>query len=145
MRWTAERAIRAEPERVFRVMADPEEFNRAIPDGREVEYLNEVRGGVGMQFRAWRMNRGKKMGFDQEVTEFVPGQRVRMVNVTHGTVWDGVFAVRREGGGRDAVLTLTMDARTRNPLARLMNRLIARMVQRALEKDLDAVKAYCER
>lgn len=26
-----------------------------------------------------------------------------------------------------------------------MNRLIARMVQKALDKDMDVVKAYCER
>jgi len=143
MRWRAERTIDAAPERVFALMANPEAFNKAIPDGREVEYLNDVRSGVGMRLRAWRMNRGKRLGFDQEVTEFVPGQRVRMLNVTHGVLWDGVFDVRREGRG--AVLSLTMDAVTRNPVVRLMNLFIHGMVQRALEKDLDAVKAYCER
>lgn len=75
--------------------------------------------------------------------EYVPGERVRLVNDTYGTLWDSTFGVRADGGG--AVLTLTMDAVTDRLLARVMNRLIARMVQRALDQDLDAVKAYCER
>jgi len=83
------------------------------------------------------------MTFEQEVTEYVPGQRVRMVNVTHGTEWDSSFSVQSNGTG--AVLTLTMDARTRRLVARIMMRLITGMVQRALDKDMDAVKAYCER
>jgi hypothetical protein len=34
--------------------------------------------------------------------------------------------------------------KTNRLLAQVMNRLIARMVQKALDKDMDAVKAYCE-
>ena len=66
-----------------------------------------------------------------------------MINVSHGTLWDGAFDLRRDGGG--TVVTLTMDAKTDKLLARVINRLIARMVQKALDKDMDAVKAYCER
>jgi len=82
VRWTAARTIGAPPERVFRAVADPEEFQEAIPGGSAVEYLTPGRSGVGTKFRA---------------------------------TWP-----------------------------RVMNRLIARMVQKALDKDLDAVKAWCE-
>lgn len=44
-----------------------------------------------------------------------------------------------------SVLTLTMDSKTDRWLPRIMTRFIAPMVQKALEKDMDAVKAYCER
>jgi hypothetical protein len=37
-----------------------------------------------------------------------------------------------------------MDARAEQLLARLMTRLIAGIIQKALDTDLDAVKAYCE-
>jgi len=38
-----------------------------------------------------------------------------------------------------------MDAKTRHPPARSMNRLLARTVQGALQPDRDAVRAYGER
>jgi carbon monoxide dehydrogenase subunit G len=135
MRWTSTRTIDAPADRVFRTVADPEEFQKAIPGGSSVEYLTPSRSGVGVKFRATRLMKGKPSTFEQEVTEFVPAEHVRLVNVTHGTVWDSTFRVRSDG--RATVLTLTMDAQT--------ERLIARMVQKALDMDMDAVKAYCER
>lgn len=143
MRWVAVRTINAPPDRVFRTVADPEEFHRAIPDGVKVEYLTPEHTGVGTKFRATRMNRGKPAAFDQEVIEYVPGTHIRMDNETHGTRWIGMFDV--EPRGSQSVLTLTMDSRTDRWLPRLMTRLIAPMVQKALDKDMDAVKAYCER
>jgi hypothetical protein len=97
---------------------------------------------VGVKFRATRLMKGKPSTCEQEVTEFVPNQHIRLVNVTHGTVWDTTFSVRAESGA--TVLTLTMDARAEQLLARLMTRLIAGIIQKALDTDLDAVKAYCE-
>ncbi len=38
-----------------------------------------------------------------------------------------------------------LDARAYKPLPKLMNPLIKGMVQKAVGKDMDAVKAYCER
>ncbi len=141
--WTTVRTIRAPADRVFRTVADPEEFHRAIPDGVGVEYLGSARGTVGTRFRATRLVKGKPQAFDQEVVLFQPGKRVRMVNVTHGTRWEAEFLV--EPGGATTRLTVSMDAVTKRLAARLMVRLIHRMVQRALDKDLDAVKTYCER
>jgi uncharacterized protein YndB with AHSA1/START domain len=143
MRWTAVRTIDAAPDLVFRVVADPEEFHKVIPDGLSVEYLTPARSGVGMKFRATRLVNGSPAAFDQEVTEFVPGERLRMINVTRGTLWDGTFSVCWEANA--TVLTLTMDSVTDRLYARVMNFLIARMVQRSIDRDMDAVKAYCER
>jgi len=142
MRWISERTIEATPDHVFRTVADPEEFQKAIPDGSTVEYLTPNHSGVGMKFRSTRVNKGKPATFEQEITEFVPGQRVRMINVTHGTPWDSLFSVRPDGSG--TVLTLTMDALPDRLFAKVMMRLIRGMVQKALEKDMDSVKAYCE-
>ena len=142
MRWVSVRIINASPEKVFKTVADPEEFHRAIPDGVSVEYLTPTHGGVGTRFRATRRGRGKPQAFDQEITEYISRERVRMRNVTHGTAWDGTFALQPIGRGTQ--LTLTMDAATNSLPARLMNRIISPMLQKALEKDMDAVKAYCE-
>jgi carbon monoxide dehydrogenase subunit G len=48
MCWTSVRTISATPDRVFRAVADPEEFQRAIPGGAGVEYLTASRSGVGI-------------------------------------------------------------------------------------------------
>jgi len=143
MRWVSVRTINALPDRVFRTVADPEEFHRAIPDGVKVEYLTSQHSGIGTRFRATRMSRRKPAAFDQAVIEYVPGRHVRMDNVTHGTLWIGMFDVEAKDG--QSVLTPTMDSKTDRWLPRIMTRLIAPMVQKALEKDMDAVKAYCER
>jgi hypothetical protein len=109
----------------------------------KVEYLTAQHSGVGTKFRATRMNRGKPAVFDQEVIEYTPDKHIRMDNETHGTLWIGMFDVATQGA--QSVLTLTMDSKTDRWLPRIMTRLIAPMVQKALEKDMDAVKAYCER
>jgi carbon monoxide dehydrogenase subunit G len=143
--WTTARTIRAPADRVFQTVADPEEFHRAIPDGVSVEYLGPARGAAGTTFRATRLVRGKPQTFEQEIVVFQPGKRVRMVNVTHGTRWEGEFLVEPDGTGATTRLTATMEAVTKRLAARMMMRLIHRMVQKALDKDLDAVKTYCER
>jgi uncharacterized protein YndB with AHSA1/START domain len=142
MRWTSLRTINAAAELVFRIVADPVEFQRAVGADPNVEFLTTQRAGVGARFRARRTNQGKEMVFEHEVTRHVAGQLVEMVNVTHGVLWDSTFEVN--GNDRTATLSLTMSSKTSNPLKRLMMRFIAPMVQRALDKDMDAVKGYAE-
>ena len=59
MRWTSVRTINATTDRVFRAVADPEEFQKAIVGGSSVEYLTGSRSGVGMKFRSTRLVKGK--------------------------------------------------------------------------------------
>ena len=86
---------------------------------------------------------GKEATTELEVTEFVENDRVRFVADSHGTVWDSVFTVSQAGESTD--LELTMDARAYKLLPKIVNLLIKGMVQKAVEKDMDAVKTYCER
>jgi hypothetical protein len=142
MRWTSARSIEAPTDVVFGVVSDPVEFQRAVGGDPNVEYLTPQRAGVGTKFRARRTHKGRPMAFDQEVTQLAPGRSVRMVNVTHAVVWESTFEVGAAGAG--STLTLTMTAESTNPLRRLLMRLIAPMVQKALDKDMDATKAYAE-
>jgi uncharacterized protein YndB with AHSA1/START domain len=143
MRWQSSRTINAPATLVFRTVADPTEFQQAIGADPAVQFLTERHVGVGTRFRASRVNKGKMMAFEQEVTEYTPNRVVRMINVTHGVLWDSTFEI--ESSDNVSKLTLTMYSRTSNPIKRLMMRAIAPMVQRGLDKDLEATKAYAER
>jgi len=100
MRWTSSRTINAPVERVFRTVADPDEFSASDPRRLERRVPDPNRTGVGVRFRATRLIKGKPSTFEQEVTEFAPPEQVRLVNVTHGTVWDSTFRLQSDGGRR---------------------------------------------
>lgn len=142
-RTTVSRTIHAPIERVFDTVAHIENFQKAIPDIVRIEFLSDQRSGVGARFRETRLMRGKEQTVELEVTEYVQNDHIRLVSDTHGTVWDTVFTVRpATGGGVD--LTMVMDANAYKFLPKLMNPLIKGMIQKAIEKDMDAVKTVCE-
>jgi len=127
---------------VFKTISEIDRFSAAIPQIVNVEILSDVKSGVGTRFRETRLMRGKEAAVELEVTEFVENDRIRIVSDAHGTVWDSVFTLRPEG--ESTVLNLTMDAKAHKFLPKLVNPLMKGMIQKALEADMDAVKAYCE-
>lgn len=141
-RITAVRTIDAPVEKVFAVVGDVEQFKKAIPHIVKVEFLSETRKGVGTKFKETRRMGKREAAAVLEVTEWVRNDRIRLVSDMHGTVWDSVFTVKPAGGGTE--LTLVMDANAKNFFAKMMNALIMGMIRKALEKDMDAVKAHCE-
>ena len=128
---------------VFNTVADINQFSKAIPHIVKVEILSDVRSGVGTKFRETRLMKGREAATDLEVTEFAQNEHVRLVADSHGTIWDSVFAVKSIAGGTE--LTLTMDAKSDKLIPKIMNRLIYGMVKKALERDMDSVKEYCEK
>lgn len=138
-----QRTIDAPLEVVYRTVSDVGHFARAVPHIEKVEFLSEVRSGVGARFRETREIKGREVSTVLEVTEYVENDRIRMVADSHGTVWDSVFTVRPADSGTE--LALTMEARPYKLLAKLTVPLTTGMMRRALEDDMDSVKAYCER
>lgn len=137
------RTIDAPVDVVFRTVAHIDEFAKAIPHIVNVEYLSNVKTGVGARFRETRRMKSREVATELEVTEYRVNDRVRLVADNHGTVWDTVFAVAPERGRTR--LTMTMDATTGRLLNKVMLFMIGGMVRRAIEQDMDAVKRYCER
>ena len=86
---------------------------------------------------------GKEAMTELEVTEFVENDHVRMVTDSHGAVWDSAFTVKRVDGHTE--LTLVMDARPHKFMQKMMIPMIKGMISKALEKDMDAMKTYCEK
>ncbi len=137
------RSIRAPLEKVFSTVADIRQFSKALPHVVSFEFLSDMEIGVGTRFRETRLMKGKESVTELEVTEYVENDHARMVADSHGTVWDTVFSVKEEEG--HTVLTMTMDARAYKLMPKLMNPLIKGMITKAVESDMDQVKAYCEK
>lgn len=139
---TVSRTIKAPVQKVFETIAHIENFSKAVPDIVRVEMLSETTSGVGTRFRETRLLRGNEESADLEVTEYIENDRVRIVSDTHGAVWDTVFTVRQAGDRTS--LKLVMEAKPHSATARVMVPMMKGILERALEKDMDSVKAYCE-
>jgi len=141
-RTTVVRTIDAPIEKVFDTVARVENFAKAVPQIVGTEFLSDVKSGVGTRFRETRRMRGRETTTDLEVTEYMENARVRIVADAGGTVWDTVFEVAPES---DRVqLTVSMDAKAYKLMSKLVNPFIKGFVQKAIESDMDSVKAYCE-
>ncbi|MEL7029658.1 MAG: SRPBCC family protein [Pseudomonadota bacterium] len=137
-----ERLINASVGTVFRTIADIETYRQAIPGIVDVEFLSDVRVGVGARFRETREMKGRRAKVVLEITEYVENERVRFVSDAGGTVWDSIFTT--EPAGAATHLAMHMDARPHQFLARLITPMIMGGVRKAIEADMDAVKDYCE-
>jgi uncharacterized protein YndB with AHSA1/START domain len=136
------RVVRAPAARVFAAVAHPRRFAHAIGGVTRIEDLSDVTSGVGTRFRQTRVMNGRETTMDFAVTEYVENERIRILNETHGTVWDSLFTFA--AAPDETTLRLVMDARARRPLPRLLLPLVCLLVRKAVARDIDAVKAYCE-
>ncbi len=141
--FTASRSINASIDLVFKTVSDISIFSKVVPDIVNIEFLSEIKSGVGTRFRETRLMKGKEATTELEVTEFVENDHVRYVTDSHGTVWDTVMSVRTVDGKTD--LTMVMDAIPHKLAQKMMIPMIKGMIAKALEKDMDAVKTYCEK
>ena len=137
------RTIDAPINLVFQTVADERRLSQVLPHIVNVEFLSDVRAGVGTRFRETRLMNGKEATTELEVTEFVENEHVRLVTTDSlGTTWDTVFAVTADNGGTK--LTMTMDARADKWLAKVFVFVIRSMIKRAVERDMDLVKRFCD-
>ncbi|MGI9595814.1 MAG: SRPBCC family protein [Acidimicrobiales bacterium] len=113
-----------------------------MPAITNVEFLSEQKTGVGTSFKETRLM-GKRSGTTElEVTEYQDPETVRLVSDQGGTIWDTTYTYAPSDGGTD--LTMIMDIRPYKLLARLTIPFIYKMVAKAIESDMDAVKEHCE-
>jgi uncharacterized membrane protein len=136
------RTINAPVSEVFDVVAHVENFSKAVPEIKEIEFLTDVHSGVGTKFRETRDMRGKWSTAELEVTEYEKDDRIRLVSDEAGAIWDSLYTVTAEGEGTR--LTLEMESRPYKLLAKLTVPLVGGVVRKAVEADMDAVKDYCE-
>ncbi len=139
---TVTRQIEAPIDVVFRTVADINRFAQVVPQIVRIEFLSDVRSGIGTRFRETRLMNGQEVSTELAVTEYVENNQVRIVSDAGGTIWDTVFTVASAEGSTE--LAMVMEARPYKLRARITTPLIAGAVRRAIEQDMDAVQAFCE-
>ncbi len=137
------RVVAAPPERVFDAVADIANFSTAVPGITKIEFLTTQKVGVGTRFNETRVMNGREGTVELEVTEYERPERFRIVSDEGGTVWDTVMTVVPQGDG--AELNMTMEARPHSLMGKITTPMVMKMVAKAMEGDMDAVKAWCER
>ena len=141
-RYAVSRTIKAPVELVFSRISDVHRFAEVSEDILEIEFLSETTHGVGTRFRETRDMNGRRATTELEITELVENERVRFVSDAGGTIWDTVMRVTSSGEVTE--LEMTMDARPHTFMARIANVFIKGMVTKAVTKDMDRLKAWCE-
>lgn len=127
---------------VFSTISDIHRFSEAVPDIINIEMLSDITSGIGTRFRETRLMNGKEASTELEITEYEENRLIRLVAESHGTVWDSVFTVHENEGKTE--LILVMEAKAYKLMSKLVNVLMKKMMRKALENDMDAVKVYCE-
>ncbi len=135
-------SIAATPEVVFDAVAHIETFEQVAPDILGVEFLTESRKGVGTRFRETRAMGSREATTELEVTEYEAPRRVRLVSEEGGITWDTVFEVSPDADGTR--LDMRMEATPHGLKGKASLPLITPMLNKALEKDLGAIVAWCE-
>lgn len=136
------RQIQTPVDEVFQTISDIRNFSKAVPDIIDIEFLSETKSGVGTRFRETREFGGKKAATELEVTEYAENDHIRIVSDTQGTIWDSIFTVSEKEGGCE--LILEMEARPYKFLSKITTPIMKGIIGKALERDMDAVKEYCE-
>ncbi len=134
--------IDAPVERVFETVADISNFSNAIPDIVNVEFVSDIRRGVGARFKETRVMNGRRATTELEVTEFVENERVRLVSDTGGAIWDSVFTVSPAGAGTR--LDLVMEIEPQKLSARVAIPMMLPLMRSTLARDMESVKKFCE-
>lgn len=136
--------IHAPVEKVFDVVAHIENYQEAIPHLIEIEFLSEIKRGVGAKFRETRLMGKRKASSVLEVTEYIDSQKVRFVSDAGGTIWDSVFTFSALAVD-ETQLSLNMEARPYKWMAKLMTPMIMGIIDKAVTKDMEAIKDFCEK
>lgn len=136
------KSISAPVDIVFNTISDIRQFSEAVPGIVDIEILTDQKIGVGTRFRETRLMNGKETSTELEVTDYSKNEFIRIVAESNGTVWDSLFTVKEQNGKTQ--LELVMDADSNRLLPKLVNLMMKRVMKNALEKDMEAVRAYCE-
>ena len=150
------RAIDATPQAVFSALADASNLVEMIDEVAQIEFTSDKRSGLGSRFVETRVPEGFAglMGklfwpggvkFAIECTRFVENECVVYSASSVGIRFDSVFTVSAMNSLDRAQLEMSTEMRPQGLLGRLILPLVRLASASQLTKDIDGIKAYCDR
>ena len=140
--FTLTRQINAPPSRVYTIFADVTVLQKAVPEIIEVEILSETKIGHGVRYRETRKMFGRVAQEVMEMTEAVEDQRLRLASSPQGLTWETLVEVNPTQAG--TALRYTCHITPTGMMGRMMLLFMKSTITKALERDLDAIKAFAE-
>jgi carbon monoxide dehydrogenase subunit G len=138
--------IAAPQQLVWERITDIEHAAERIPAIRRIEILSPQRHGLGVRWRETRVMFGKEATEVMEITGWRPPREYVTSAQSHGS--DYRCTLRVEPSGDGCVLSFDFTATPLTIMARVigtvMGPLMRKAVAKALQGDLDAIKASCE-
>lgn len=139
------RLIAAPVDLTFQVFSDVENIAERIEGITQLEVLSEVKHGVGTRWRETRVMFGQAATEVMEISAFQPNQSYEVVAASHGTRYHSRYTFTEKDGGTHVEMVFTgtpvsFMAKLMAPVGLLMKG----STQKALEADMDDLKAFCE-
>lgn len=130
---------------VFDIFADITRIEERVEGITKVEILSDVKQGVGTRWRETRIMFGREATEEMEISDFQPNKSYDVVADSHGAHYHSRYTFTEKDGGTqvDMVFSakaVSLAAKLMTPLAFLLKG----TTQKALEADMDALKALCE-
>ena len=150
------RAIDATPQAVFSALADASNLVEMIDEVALIEFTSDKRSGLGSRFVETRVPVGFAglMGklfwpggvkFAIECTRFVENECVVYSANSAGIRFDSVFTVSAMNSPDRAQLEMRTEMRPQGLLGKLILPLVRFASASQLTKDINGIKAYCDR
>lgn len=141
----ASRQINAPIDRVFDVFSDIEKAEDRIEGIKNIVILSDVKAGVGLRWRETRVMFGREATEEMEISAFRPNHSYEVVAESNGAAYHSIYTFKERNGGTHVEMVfsgkpVSLAAKLMSPLAFLFKG----ATQKALEADMDALKAVCE-
>ncbi len=145
---TIERTVNAPAAHVFARYTDLPNAAAMIPAIKKLDILTPGPVGKGTRFRETRVMFGKEATETMEITAFDPPRAYTIEGDSCGSHYSTTFTFAPAGGGAATRMTMHFVCRAQTLTAKLLaplSLLMMGFMRKALEGDVDAMKAAAER
>ena len=140
------RIIYAPIDRVFEIFSDISKLEDRIDGITRVDILSDVSNGLGTRWRETRIMFGQEATEEMEISSFKPNQSYEVVAASRGTEYHSIYTFT-ENADNSTTVEMVFSGKSVSFMAKLMSPiaiLFKEATQKALEADMDQLKAICE-
>ncbi len=133
-------------EKVFEKFSDFARAAHHVEGIVKVEMLTEPPVNVGTRFKETRVMFGREATEEMRVTEFEPNRKYTVTADSCGAKFESTFRFTPVGSGTqvEMEMLLTPVSLFAKLMAPLGNRMMGRVMKKAMECDMDQIKSACE-